>query len=341
MGLLSKILVIPIMPFRALFGKNAQSEVTQRPDQIDGSAELDARCAPDEISGGDQSADKKGKMHKKRKKRKNQHAPGNRFTRIDFYPSQIIQIIGFPRSGKTLFACKIATDNSFRFPGGIYDCPQMMYSKARAHISVQDWSLHRFSWSLLISDELQIGGLYARNWSQNFKSINRDGQQHENLALAQLSLTGHYHNSYILISHGKNELDSAIRDNNLVRSTYYCRRARFIFRRNWCVAEKMVESSYFDEMGNAHSFSRFPTMKERLFKQGYMIFISIKKYGPLYDTEAHDPRIDALPTWEAAHRAPSQEEQGGDSSLPFPAPADPPKRRRGRPRKQPETAAAQ
>lgn len=251
-------------------------------------------------------------MKKKKKKKKT-----GRWTTIDIYPGNVYHLIGRKGGGKSLFAAKIAADNTQYFPGGIYDNQVMNYHAARAHITMKDLSLYRFEWSMIISDEVQDNGLYSRNWQKNL----RDYKDAENLLMPQINLCRHYKNAMIFVSHGANEMDSAIRDNNLIDRVYFCRHAIFPLSRWFCVAERMVKADWYDEHGVPHTSARFPTLKEKLFRKGYIIFISKKKYGPLYDTDAKDPRIEALPAWSAEAAASYQSA---------------PKRGRGRPKKNPD-----
>lgn len=240
---------------------------------------------------------------------------------IKVYPGKIIQIIGFPRSGKTLFAAKIAANNSNRYSGGIFDTYSMMYRYARAHITAKDLSLHKFQNSLIILDEAQLNGLHNRSWQSNLRDYDKGATK--NVMLNQLTETGHYGNSYIIITHGRDEIDPSVRDQNLISARFICRRAWWPFSKWFCVAIRLIDHQYMDDQGNAHYYTEFPRLYKRLFKKNVMYWVKVKKYGMLYDTHAKDPDIERLPEW------------GDDQSAADPEPAqEPPKKRKpGRPKK--------
>lgn len=235
----------------------------------------------------------------------------------NIYPGNIVQIIGFPRGGKSLFAAKIANDNWQRFRGGVFDTANMMYSKAKSHITSKDLSRYRFTWSLFIFDEAQLNGFHNRSWATNLRDY--DNGQTKNVLLNQLTEIGHYHNAAVIITHGKDEIDSCVRDQNLIRATFYCRRAYFPFSKWFCVAIRQIEHTYFDDNMNICHQIENPGILKRLFVPGVMFWVNIKKYGAMYDSWAKDPDIEVLPAF-------------GDQSAEDPPP-QPEKKKRGRPKK--------
>lgn len=240
---------------------------------------------------------------------------------IHVYPGKIIQIIGFPRSGKTLFAAKICSNNQKYYKGGVFDTWSMMYKDARAHITAKDLSLYRYSYSLIVLDEAQLNGLHNRSWQSNLRDYDKGATK--NVMLNQLTETGHYHNSYVIITHGKDEVDPSVRDQNLISARYICRRAWWPLGKWYCVAVRLIDHSYMDDQCNVHYFTEYPKLWKRLIKKGCMYWVNVKKYGALYDTHAKDPDLERLPEW------------GDDQSAadPEPAPAPEKKRRPGRPKK--------
>lgn len=207
---------------------------------------------------------------------------------------QITIVVGLPRSGKSLFATKVAYINQDNF-----DCivctPDISIKPEFFRIPVYTMTVpemmeYRFRNTLLVIDEASLNGLDSRDAMQNFK--NQTGKRW----LATCKTLGHGHNSMIMTNHGMTDTDSKVR-NSLSGQTYRARGTFFIF---WCIIQKLTLSwEFVPEQGTYVPVVDNPGLLQALLSGDFRL-VRKKKWGKMYDSFTVSPILAALPEFDAA-----------------------------------------
>lgn len=220
--------------------------------------------------------------------------------RFKIYPGQVISFIGLPGTGKTLSAVAMAERSKKMYPRGLYateDCGHV-YAKP---FSPADLERYKFKYSLIIQDETSLNGYDARDWQRNFKGPRKRKKEGEDeapkqpigsLKLKQIKLVRHMHNGYINTTQNSNDEDGKLR--GVTSSVWVCEPFRLFGKLKGCVAQRaVIWWSFCDGVYTRHLDT--PTLFEKATNPYCWFYVSIKRYGNLYNTHATVEAVESLP----------------------------------------------
>ena len=209
-------------------------------------------------------------------------------------PGQITTIIGLPRSGKTMFAAKIAKINEREFDWIVstHDMelkPDMFEHAKVVNLTVEEIFAWKWDNTLFILDEGSLNGLDSRSFQKNFAG------EHGARMLATLKTLGHSGNAAIITNHGMNDTDGKIRDS--LSGTFFRARGRVLW---WCFLEQLtIDYQYVPEQGKYVPVIDDCGSLVGLISGAYH-FVLRRKWGRYYDSYTIPPILAALPHYGEA-----------------------------------------